>query len=646
MKQIRIKAFYLLAGLFLLSQAHAQTLISYGTSKVSKDEFWRAYNKNKQLVTDKEKSLREYLDLYSNFKLKVKAAQELRLDTAQQLKYDVDNFRNQIMDNYLSDEKGFSRLQQEAFDRSQKDVHVIHYSLPATGTDSLKTAVEIKELFQLLLSGKNSDDAVASLSSRVVPIKKNDIGYITAFTLPYEYENLIYGLKAGGISEPYRSKTSWHIFTVVDEKPAAGKWKIAQILFTFPPDATAAIKESLRMKADSVYGLLQKGMPFGAAVKEYSDDKITYLTEGELPEFTTGKFTYAFESEVFKLNKDGEISRPFASTFGYHIVKRISQSPVVSNRKDETYQFELKQKILGDARINIEREKFAKEIVARTGFKSNGTVKEFDLLRYADTLMTDFSEASTKNSLISKKIIASFSDKTLVYGSDWLKFVRDYKANFEQYKGETNKELWDKFVVYSSVEFYKKNLEKYNDDFKFQMQEFREGNMLFEVMEKNVWDKAASDATALLKYYAENKTKYTWNKSADVIVFNCSSEQVAQEVLKKLSSGSEWKKLTEESNATIQSDSGRYELSQVPGVESIQQPAPGGFSPIMKNTDGSASFVKLIHFYPHGMLRSFDEARGMVINDYQNVLEKKWLATLKIKYPVRINETVFKSMLQ
>ena len=399
----------------------AQTLITYGNSSVSKDEFWRAYNKNKQAVPDKEKSLREYLDLYSNFKLKVKAAQDLRLDTLQQLKYDVENFRNQIMENYLSDERGFSRLQQEAFDRSQRDIHLLHFSIPANTADSLVAEKAIRELYSQLQSGKTSEDAaIAAVSGKYAQVKKSDLGYITAFTLPYEYENLAYNLKPGDYSAPYRSKASWHIFKLVEQKPATGKWKVAQILFSFPPDASPETRDMIRRKADSVYNLLHNGMAFGKAAKEFSDDKITFLADGELPEFTSGKYSYPFESEVFKLKKDGEISRPFTTDFGYHIVKRIGQVPVVSDKKDEAYQFELKQKILADARINIEKEKFAREIVNMTGFRLNGNVKEADLMRYADTLMKEFSEAQTKNLPISKKVIAQFSDKTPVLAATGL----------------------------------------------------------------------------------------------------------------------------------------------------------------------------------------------------------------------------------
>ena len=643
-----MKKFYVMFAVTLGAYgATAQTLITYGTGTISKNEFWRAYNKNKQVVTDKGKSVNEYVDLYTNFKLKVKAAQDLRLDTLQQIQYDLDNFRNQIMENYLSDDKGMKRLQEEAFERSQKDVHVIHFSVPVDEKDTAKAAVTAKALYEELKTGKtNYAEIVKTISEKNGAAKQSDIGFITAFTVPYEYENIIYNTQPGSVSQPYRTKSSWHIFKVIEEKPDAGKWKIAQILFTFPPDADDAIKSALKKKADSVYNLLQNGASFDAAAKTYSDDKLTFLTGGELPEFNAGKFSYAFESEVFKLKKDGEISKPFVTNFGYHIVKRISQVPVVTNKSDETNQFELKQKVMADARINIEREKFAKEILTKTGFKTTSAVKEADLMRYADTLMKDMSVERTTSAPFSNKTIATFSDNTPVKGSEWLKFVRDYKSNYEQYKGETNQQLWDKFQTYTAVEYYKKHLENYNEDFKFQMQEFKEGNMLFEVMERNVWNKAIADVPGLQKYYAANKEKYKWAESADVLVFNCTAEKVAADAIAALKAGKNWKAIMEGSNAAIQADSGRYEIGQIIGAEAVKNPAAGSFSNIIKNIDGSVAFVQYLKNYPAGMQRNFEEARGLVINDYQNVLEQQWLQTLKAKYPVKVNQKVLDELLK
>ena len=168
-------------------------------------------------------------------------------------------------------------------------------------------------------------------------------------------------------------------------------------------------------------------------------------------------------------------------------------------------------------------------------------------------------------------------------GADWLKFVSDYKSNFEQYKGESSKELWEKYITISSLEYYKKHLEEYNSDFKFQMQEFKEGNMLFEVMERNVWTKAGTDSVGLLKYYNEHKANYKWAASADVLIVNCASEKLATEAMAALKAGKPINSLTNENSNEVQVDSARYELAQINGTLILFQRWKDSYSPIVRN---------------------------------------------------------------
>ena len=98
----RLFLFTLLA--WITTGVFSQTLFTYGTNAVDKSEFLRAYNKNKTAVTDKAMAMREYLDLYIQFKLKVKAAKEMRIDTLTTLANDLQNFRTQIEESYLNDE--------------------------------------------------------------------------------------------------------------------------------------------------------------------------------------------------------------------------------------------------------------------------------------------------------------------------------------------------------------------------------------------------------------------------------------------------------------------------------------------------------------------------------------------------------------
>jgi peptidyl-prolyl cis-trans isomerase SurA len=619
--------------------AHAQTLIIYGTNTVSKDEFLRAYNKNKSLENNKEKAINDYVELFTNFKLKVKAAQELRVDTSEQIKNDVENFRRQIIENYLTDEKTFNTLMTQAFQRSQEDLHVIRYSVPIdenmSPEDSLKKFQSVQKLFnQLKANGSSTsgDD-----------VKKVDMGFITVFSLPYQYENIVYGLETGNVAAPFKAKKFWHIFKVTERRKSAGKWKIAQILFTSPYNADEATKKRARHLADSVYSLLQKGATFATLAKTFSDDKLTYLNGGEMPEFGTGKFDASFEKEVVSLKKDEEFSAPFATEFGIHIIKRISYTPTATDPKDEALQFELKQKLMQDGRIQIAKDIFSKEIVTKIGFKQLTTIKKEDLYRYVDTVMLNLEDAySTSNTPISKQNIFS-CNKGNIKGEDWLNFARDYKSNPELYNEESNATLFEKYKTIAAIEFYKKHLEDYNADFAYQMQEFKEGNMLFDIMDKKVWANAAADTVGLLAYYNSNKDHYLWAPSADVIIINCASETLANELLTSLKNGLSWKEIVDAKPEELQGDSGRFELTQINGNASAM---PGSYAAVSKNADGTATIMKYIKLYPDGEQRNFQDAKGMVINDYQNVVEKRWIEELRKKYPVKINEKVLQEIMK
>ncbi len=638
------KIYLLLLLTSWLTKLLSQTIFTYGNTPVEKEEFLRAYNKNKTPVADNEKALQDYLELYSKFKLKVKAAYDLRLDTLQQLKFDMQSFSSQVEEGYMNDEKRVNVLIDEAIERSKKDIHLIHFYTPlSAGADSAKAFKAIEEVVAALKEGKTDYTSITQqISEKYLPVTAKDIGYITVFSLPYAMENLVYNVKPGEATMVYRSKNGLHVFKNTSERKSIGKWKIAQILFAIPPDATATQLKEIEKKADSVYILLMAGADFSKMAVQFSEDRLTALSGGEMAAFGTGKFEIGFETKVFDLQKDGDISKPIYTGDGYHIVKRLQQLPIQTDKSDEAFMYELKQKIAKDTRINSAKENFIKEITAKTGYKKNAAVKDADLFRYADSVTVN---KKVSKYPINNKIIFSFT-KSTVKAIEWLNFVKDYKLNADVYKGETNSSLLDKFISISVFEYYRKHLSEFNEDFNYQMKEFKEGNMLFEIMERKVWSKASNDSIGLKRYYDAHATKYRWDSSANILLFNCSDSSVAKEAIELLNNGKGWKEIAEKSDGKIQSDSGRYELTQ------LQLPVGKKFtegfisSPVINTTDNTASFVKVLHLFPADQQRSFIEARGLVINDYQNYLEEKWIAELKKMYPVKVNEAVFQSLLQ
>ena len=632
----------------MASHAFSQELFSYGNHPVSSSEFLRAYNKNKTAKTDDQQALRDYLDLYINFKLKVQAARDAHLDTLPNLKADLQNFRSQIEDNYLKDEKQLNALVDEAFVRSQKDIHVLYFFIPANDqmsfADTAKFFKGANELSQQLKSNKgNTDEILQKLNTAGVPVTKNDLGFITVFTLPYEYENIIYGLKPGQTSTPYRTKKGWHIFKNIEERRAVGKVKLAQILFAVPEGFNEQRAHTKKL-ADSVYDALKNGADFGALAKQYSDDKMTYMNGGEMPEFGVAKYNPDFEKMAFSIKNDHEIAKPFETEFGFHIIKRISATPVLDNKNDEAFMFNLKQEVLKDSRIEVAKKKFLADILPKIGYRKL-PVNEQDLWKVSDSSLLVNKNVSA-GKVNENTVLFSYNDNGKVKVSDWIQYLRNSNKAQPGALHESYQKLFPDFIALSATNNYRKRLSAFNPEFKNQLEEFKDGNMLFEIMERQVWEKASTDSVGLLNYYDAHKDKYWWNASADAIIFSCANETVAKNSIHELEKGTSWKQMVVDNSSQVQADSGRYELSQIPANSATKFTAGLITKPVVNANDGTAVFSKILNLFPDHQPRNFNDARGLVINDYQNFLEEKWIVELKKEYPVKVNDKVFQSLLK
>lgn len=390
----------LIAVLCSTLHVSAQPLFTYGNHEVSKQDFLHAFNKN-NTSKPTEKAYRDYLELYIRFKLKVQEALDKKMDTLPNQKADFQNFRNQIAEGFMTDESALQMLVQEAFERSKKD--------------------------------------------RRIALDNKEIGWITVFVLPYKLENLVYRTAVGNLSDTFHLASEVHQIKVLEERPAAGKMKAAQILLLFPPDANDSLKNIFKHRADSIYKALKQGASFEKLAKRYSNDNLTYVLGGEMPEFAVGHYDPIFEKAVFDLKKNGDITRPVLTEMGYHIVKRIALTPVNTN-KDSTNAMEaLRQQVLNDSRINVAKKAMVEKVYHITGYDP-AKMNEYQLL-----------------------------------------------------------------------DLYRDSLEKYNPEFAAQMKEFKEGNLLFEIMQTTIWDKPLKDQDQLEeKWIAGLKKKYPVKINEDV----------------------------------------------------------------------------------------------------------------------------------
>jgi peptidyl-prolyl cis-trans isomerase SurA len=635
------------SGLLVSSGLSAQTLFTVDGSPISKEEFQKAFSKNNTGVVPTEKAYRDYLELYIRYKLKVKAAYAAQLDTLPAQRTELQNFRSQVADAYMKDQESMDRLVREVSVRGQKDIRLAHIyiALPrnAAPADTLRAYEKAMTIYGDLKKGKKFGDLAASFSDDPASkSNKGEIGYITIFTLPYELESLAYSLAPGQFSRPFRSKGGYHLFRNEGERKALGRIKVAQILLSFPPGASTQVREQVRLRADSLYKVLQNGGDFAALARTFSTDNLTYQNGGEMPEFGIGHYDSAFEAAAFGLDRDGAISRPLATEFGYHLIKRLSRKPFPL-KMDDAAMAGLRQQVLNDPRVEISRQALYNRIFRETGFQ-RAPIPEAELWGFTDSAFRN-PGYSSNGSLSNSTMVFSYSQRSYTI-KEWIDFVRVTKPT-RAGSSLSDRDLLQRYIERTAMDYYRNHLVQYNKDFAFQLNEFKEGNLLFEIMQRKVWDKASADSAGLLKYYDAHKGKYWWNASADALLFTCNSTGTAEALKARLIAGAvgAWRTYSDSIGSAIQADSGRYELTQIPGT-AFSAPAAQSFTEFTGNkADNTVSFAYILTVYNNREPRGYHDARGFVINDYQGYLEEQWVAGLRKEYPVNVDEKVFKTLL-
>jgi peptidyl-prolyl cis-trans isomerase SurA len=639
------KIFFLtIAACCIHAGISSQTLFTYGKHAVDAREFLRAYNKNNsQVPGDKAKAVREYLELFIKSKLKIQEAYERRYDTLLHIVQEVENLRTQVSENYMTDPEISKRLIKEAFDRSLKDIHVAHIFI------SFKNAVNI---IDTVAAQKKRDEALQRLQSGVDFIKvaqqysddpavntnKASLGYITVFTLPYEFENAIYATPVGKYSAVVRSKAGYHIFKNLGERKAVGKIKAQQILLAFPPGASEKVKQQVSRTADSVYRKIMAGENFNRLASLLSNDYVTGAAGGVMPDIGVGQYDPSFEAALWSLAKDGAVSKPFLTAHGWHIVKRIALKPVVTDANDKLNQQDLLQKIMADSRWTNSRDFIYTQVKEKAGYKKF-SYDDAALWNMSDSVL-DLKPMTSGWAITANTPLFSIGD-SVYNANNWVQYANMYRYKQDGSGAKPWEQVREEWVQYSMKEYFRQHLEDFNEDFRYQMDEFRDGNLFFEIMQQEIWNRAQTDTSALLNLYEKNKTKYTWNKSADAVVFYCPDEVTAKEAYTKIKlKPADWRNIVSLFGDKIVIDSSRYEWEQLPGAGKTIPAAGMIVNPVVNKSDQTASFAYIINVYPQVTQRSFAEARGLVINDYQEQLEKQWNETLNRKYPVKVDEKV------
>lgn len=662
MKQRLSISLMLLVFISLIQSVKAQSndpvMLKVADESITRGEFLKVYQKNnpKGEAMDRQ-SLEEYLDLYINFRLKVREAKTLGMDTIKTFIDELSSYRKQLTQPYLTNNKATDALIQEAFTRKLSDVRGSHILVKvdrfASAADTLAAWNKIMQIRKRVLKGEDfgklasteSDDPSAhsrTAEGKTIPGNQGDLGYFTAFDMVYGFENAAYNMKVGDISMPIRTDFGYHLIKLTDKLPAMGKVQIAHIILIFPKNGT--LDDSLKVadSANLAYTMLRNGNDFGAVAKKFSDDKSSSDKGGVLPWFGVNRMLPEFIQTINKLKKTGDYSEPFQTSFGWHIVKLNDRKPIGSFDDEKE---EIRQKITKNDRVNISKESFLNLTKGEYGFREDpSSLQEFN------SIVTDsIFNASWKVQQADALTKPMFTIGTRTYTQpEFAKYLaaaqrKGAKKDIPAFLNSQYKEFVDDAVM----KYADSQLENKYPDFKALMTEYHDGILLFDLTDKKVWTKAVKDTVGLQQFYVKNRNNYMWEQRLDASIITINDPGVVKGLKKMVKKGlSDAQILAAINQDTIQKISiehKKFLRGENMVVDSLEWKA-GTYGPFM--TKAGKNTLVVIHRLVQPEPKELHEARGIITADYQNFLEKEWIAELRAKYEVEVKKDIFSSLFE
>lgn len=619
-------------------------LFSVEKEPVYLSEFLYIFNKTSGEEPDYSRaSLEEYLNLYINFKLKVRKAKDLQLDTIPELAEELKGYRRQLSDSYLIDKEVTEKLLLEAYQRMQTDLDLSHVLFKVEADNRDRVFQQAQAVRNILKDGDSFEDfAVRHSQDPSVSGNKGRIGFVTAPFPPgfYEFENQAYRLKVGEISGPVSSPQGFHLLKLNAKRPARGQIEIAHIL--------VRAGEGSQEKIQQIYDTINAGMDFSNAASQYSDDKATAQRGGYLGVFGINKYELAFEDAAFSLENDGDISQPFQSSLGWHLVKRISKRDL---QPFEIEKNRLEPRLLKDPRVEEAKSALLEKI------KEKAQLVEYPIAleQFAESLSEDFLTFKWRADKIEKpKIILSLINGEKYTEQDFAAYLENESSERiglgSSYKNKAALNiLYKKYVEDVLMRFEEKNLENNFPEFKALIREYEEGILLFEVTKQMVWDRASKDTIGLAQFYEVNQGAYQSPERAVVDIFrivpsaagqlndivNYAQEHTAEEVLKEFNTD----------DFVIGVEAKEMEKPDLENYfRSIQWRENSCSRPQSANDGAALTFAKIKKIKPASQ-QTLKDARGYVVADYQDHLDKNWVASLRKEYHFKINQKVLESII-
>jgi len=657
MKKVLVLLALLTPALLFAQGWKSKTLMTIGDREIKAGDFMAVYEKNNinSEVLDK-KSVDEYLEMYKNFKMKVFEAEDLGMDTLPKFIKEYEGYRKQLAKPYFSDDAATERLAEEAYERMKWDINASHILINcdrhATPDDTLKAYNKALELRKRILKGEDfgdvayeaSDDPSARdtvVNRRFYKGNRGNLGYFSVFEMVYPFETAVYNAQIDEVSMPKRTDYGYHIIKVHSKTPACGMIRAAHIFLVVDDKDPMRSDSIVKAKAYNIYKEIDAdGKNWDNIVKKYSEDPGSVQNGGMLMPFKVSQLVPEFITAVKNLNVN-EISEPVKTNYGYHIIKLIS----VSGIKDyEDEKEEIIKRVTKDQRAKMSEEVVYNRLKKDNKFKEN--IKEKDAFIATIDSTLKLGKYVVSEGVDESKVLFKMKKKNYTV-ADFIEYIKkNQKPQPFMSSASYAYQLYDEYVKSSVFAYEDENLEEKYPEFKLLVQEYHDGILLFDLMDKEVWKKAESDTAGIKQYYDEHKDEYMWGKRVKAIMINVNGDEslprVEELIAQDITADSIRAIVKAESLKGVVVKSHFYQQGDNVDIDETEWVA-GTVRVIPSTVDKTTKIIKIVEVREPEP-KSFKEAKGMIISAYQTKLEQDWLDKLATKYPTWTDDKILEKI--
>lgn len=609
-------------------------LISIDGENFTQSEFERLFSKNQNLLnTPEEEDIQENLQLFIDYNLKIKEAEAQGLDTLPSFTQQYKSFEKELSTKYLFETEVSEKILKEAYDRLQwqknVDYILIRVDENAAPKDTLRAFNKAMEFRKLVDEGEDFNKTALRYSEDPsVKDNEGNLGWMTAFSTVYEFENEVYQTKPGEISGPFRSAFGYHVIRVNEERERKGELSVAHILIR----KNASNPKEGEEKIKNIYKkLTEEKVDFGDLARQYSDDQATAKMGGEMRRFSRGNLRDSkFEDIAFSLNEKNPISKPFETEAGWHLVKFIDFHPIGSFEKEKN---RISQAIVRNNRSLIIRDSLVKDLKEKYTLKENKPGIKYFTERTGKQFLQRMKEDLPEGNMFDIKVAH------LSYSDFYKRIERMHLLNPKmRFTPESLEKLYKEQQDAQLIEQARHDLSKENPTYAFELKDYRNGLLIYELIERNIFKKS-DDSIGLRKFYEKNKSKFITPEKYEMIVVSGSDKKEVAKAAKYLKKGKSAKDIkTISPDLIVHQETYTADHPQIPsnfkkkkGVSKLHQ----------KN--GLYLVSQTSQVIP-AKQENLESAQGRVVSQYQAQIEKDFLTDLRKKYAVKINETTIENL--